>query len=190
MMKKLSAFFYRVSSGWVALIGLLVFVIFSVLVLPVESARVDAYSQGLGSPDTSFIYDSKMLLQMAEAYGEEGRSAFLTARWGFDLAFPLIFTFFFITSISFLFKKGLGGSSNLLLINLVPLLGLFFDLAENTATSVVMAAYPLVGTWGQFLAPVFTPIKWIFVTICMLLLFIGLLLWLTKRIKIINRQNN
>jgi len=188
--KKLSACFYRISTGWVALVGLLIFLIFSSLTLPVESARMDAYTQGLGSPDTSFIYNSKMLMQMAEAYGEEGRSAFLKARWGFDLAFPLIFSFFFITSISFLFKKGLGGSSNLPLLNLIPLLGLIFDLAENTATSVVMAAYPLRNTWGQILAPVFTPLKWIFVTINTLLLLIGLSLWLKKGLKIINRHPN
>ena len=189
-MKKLSAFFYRVSTGWVALLGVAVFVVFSLTVLPVESTRMDAYSQGLGSPDTSFFYDDKTLLQMAEAYGEEGRSAFLTARWGFDLAFPLIFTFFFLTTISFVFKKALAGSSSLPLLNLIPLLGLIFDLAENTASSVVMAAYPLRNTWGQYLAPVFTPIKWVLVTICMLLLFIGLLLWVYKTIKFGNRLSN
>lgn len=168
------------STGWIALLGFAVFVVFSVLVLPVESAKVDAYAQGLGGPDTSFFYSGETLLKMAEAYGEEGRAAFLKARWGFDLAFPLIFTFFFITSISFVFKKGLAGSHQLSLVNLIPLLGFVFDLAENTATSVVMAAYPQIGTWGQFLAPVFTPIKWIFVSICMVLLLIRLLLWLKK----------
>ncbi|PKN98626.1 MAG: hypothetical protein CVU43_15915 [Chloroflexi bacterium HGW-Chloroflexi-5] len=181
-MRKLSAFFYRFSTLWVALLGLAVFVVFSVLVLPVESARADAFSQGMGGPDTSFFYSGDTLLQMAEVYGEEGRAAFLKARWGFDLAFPLIFTFFFITSISYLFKKGLAGSQSLPLVNLIPLLGFVFDLAENTATSVVMAAYPLRDTWGQFLAPVFTPVKWIFVSISMVLLVIGLLLWLKKGI--------
>jgi hypothetical protein len=187
--KKLSSFFYRISTGWVALVGLLIFLVFSSLTLPVESKRMDAYAQGLGGPDTSFFYNSKTLLQMADAYGEEGRSVFLKVRWEFDLAFPLIFSFFFLTSISYVYKKGLAGSSNLPLLNLVPLLGLFFDLAENTATSVVMAAYPQQNTWGQYLAPVFTPLKWIFVSISMVLLFIGLLLWLIKRIRIINRHS-
>lgn len=179
-MKKLSAFFFRISTGCVALAGLVVFLLFSVLTLPAESARVEAYSQGLGSPDTSFFYNGKMLLQMADAYGEEGRAAFLKARWGFDLAFPLIYTFFYIISMSFLFKKGLRESSPLLYLNLTPLLALFFDLAENTATSMVMSTYPLRDTWGQALAPVFTPIKWVFVTVCMFLLLFGVLLWLKK----------
>lgn len=187
-MKKLSTFFYRISTGWVAIIGAVVFVVFSVLVLPVESAKVDAYSQGLGGPDTSFFYNGEMLLQMADVYDEAGRAAFLKARWGFDLAFPLIFTFFFITSISFVFKKGLADTHPLPLLNLTPLLGCIFDLAENTATSVVMAAYPLRDTWGQFFAPIFTPIKWIFVSISMVLLGVGLFLWLRKGI--IQRNTN
>jgi len=189
-MKQLSAFFYRVSTGWVALIGLLIFLLFSSLTLPVESTRMDAYAPGMSDPDTSLFYSGKNLLQMADAYGEAGRAAFLDVRWGFDLAFPFIFTFFYVTSISFLIRKGWGNSQKLPLINLIPLLGLLFDLAENTATSVVMAAYPLQNTWGQFMAPIFTPLKWFFVAISMLLVFIGLLLWLIKGIKIKNRYSN
>jgi hypothetical protein len=187
VLKKASAFFYRISNGWVVLAALIILLMFSGFTLPVESKRVDAYSQGLGSPDNSLFYSGKMLLQMAEAYGEAGRSAFLHARWGFDLAFPLIYTFFFITSISFIFKMGAGKKGNLPLLNLIPLLGLFFDLAENTATSVVMAAYPVQGTWGQVLAPIFTPLKWFFVTISVLLLLIGVIIVFVK--KIINRTS-
>lgn len=186
-MKVLSAFFYRISTGWVALVFLVVFVVFGVLVLPVESARAEAFSQGMGGPDTSFFYNGKILMQMAEVYGEAGRAAFLKARWGFDLAFPIIFTSFFITSISFLFKKGARDPLKLPLVNLIPLLGFVFDLAENTATSVVMAAYPRQAALALFLAPIFTPLKWVFVTICMLLLAIGLLLWLYK---VISKNNH
>jgi hypothetical protein len=182
-------FFYRISTGWVVLGGLLIFLVFSSLTLPVESTRMDAYSKGLGSPDTSLFYDSKMLLQMADLYGETGRAAFLKARWGFDLAFPLIYTFFLITSTSYLFKKGVNNSGNLPLVNLIPLLGLLFDLAENTATSMVMKAFPFQNNWGLFLAPIFTPVKWLFVSISMSLLVIGLLLWLKKKLIIINRKS-
>jgi hypothetical protein len=188
-LKKLSAFFYRVSTGWVALLGVVGFVVFSVLVLPVESARAEVFSQGMGGPDTSFFYDGKTLVQMAEVYGEAGRAAFLKARWGFDLAFPLIYTFFFITSTSFVYRKAFARSAQLPLVNLIPILGFVFDLAENTATSVVMAMYPRSGTWGQLLAPVFTPIKWIFVSGSMVLMGIGLLLWLKNSLNLRKRKN-
>lgn len=172
-MTKLSIFFYRISTGWVALAGLILFLGFSMLTLPSQSAQVESYSKGLGGPDTSLIYSGERLVQMAEVYGEGGRAAFLNARWSFDLAFPFIFTFFFITSVSFLFKKGISDPSRLTIVNLIPLAGLIFDLAENTATSVVIASYPRIGTWGQLAAPIFTPVKWFFVGLSMLLVVIG-----------------
>ena len=177
-MKKLSAFFYRFSSGWITLAGVIVFLVFSVLTLPKQNAMTEFYSQGLGGPDTSLFYTGSQLLQMAEVYGEEGRAAFITARWGFDLAFPVIYTFFYITCISYCFKRGLNRQTGLPMLNLVPLLAFLFDLAENTATTVVMAAYPQHETWGQLLAPVFTPIKWVFVVGSGLLVFVGVILWL------------
>lgn len=170
------------------MVGVVIFLAFSSLTLPVESKRMDAYSQGLGSPDTSLFYSGKILAQMAETYGEEGREAFLTARWGFDLAFPLIYGFFLITSISFLFKKWTAGEKKFYWLNLVPLLGLILDLAENTATSVAMAKYPLENTWGHLLAPVFTPLKWLFVSLSMVLLGLGLIIQLISALKITGKK--
>jgi hypothetical protein len=180
--KKLSEFFYRFSTGWIALAGLVIFLVFSMLTLPEQSAQTAAYSQGLGGPDTSLVYNGTMLRQMAETYGVEGRAAFLKARWTFDLAFPLVFTFFFVTSISWLFNRTLRLDSQFRMINLLPLLGMLFDYAENTATSLVMANYPNENLLAQVLAPIFTPIKWLFVGLSLLLVMIGLVLWIKKRI--------
>lgn len=188
-MKKLSVFFYRTSTGWVALVGLLIFLVFSLLTLPAQTIQTNAYSHGLGSPDTSLFYDSNKLIQMAEVYGEDGRAAYLQARWGFDLAFPIIYTFFLITSTSFLFKKGDINGSKLALLNLVPLVAMILDLAENTTASVVMAAYPLRHVWAELLVPILTPLKWLFVTFSILQVFVGLLNYLVRAIIEIRKNN-
>lgn len=154
--------------------GLVIFIVFSTLTLPVQSAQTDVYSHGLGGPDTSLFYNSKMIYEMAEAYGAEGRAAFLKARWTFDLAFPLVFTFFFITTISWLSNRNFKPGSPWLMCNVFPLLGMFFDYLENTATSLVMTAYPAHIWWGESLAPIFTPVKWFFVGTSLVLLLIGL----------------
>lgn len=174
-MRKLSNFLRKYSPGWVVLASLIVFVVFSGLTLPVESARAEQYSQGMGSPDTALFYNNQTLVNMAENYGEEGRSAYVTARWGFDLAFPFIYTLFYITSISYFFRI-----TRYWWLNLLPLGGLVFDLAENTAASLVMSAYPDQVIWAERFAPIFTPVKWIFVAVCMLLVGIGLIFWLWK----------
>jgi len=163
----------RFSSGWVVLAALALLVLFSVFALPAQSVLTEKYSHGLGSPDTTLFYTGAKLFQMAETYGSEGRSAYLHARWNFDLAFPLIYTFFFITAIAWLFKKVLPSPSRHWLL-VVPLLAMLLDFAENTATSVVMRAYPTQATWGQALAPIFTPLKWFAVTACVILVVAGL----------------
>jgi len=174
-MNKLSAFFYRISTGWVALAALIAFLVFSVLTLPAETQRTDLYSQGLGSPDTSLFYTGDQLVKMAEAYGEEGRAAFIEARWSFDLAFPFIYSFFYLTAISYLFNKLVKPGSRWRIFNLIPILGLVFDLAENSATTSVMAVYPRLLPTAILLAQIFTPLKWFFVGLGTILL-VGLVI--------------
>lgn len=183
-MRKLSDFFRKYSPGWVVLASLAVFVIFSGLTLPEESARAEQYSQGMGSPDTTLLYNSQTLVNMAETYGEEGRSAYVKARWGFDLAFPLIYTFFYIACISYFFRN-----TKFWWLNLLPLGGLVFDLAENTAASAVMTTYPDQVIWAETFAPIFTPLKWFFVGACMFLVGIGLMIWLREKIFIRTKNN-
>ncbi len=104
-MKKLSRFFYKFSNGWIVLVALLTFILFTIFILPgfsVESAR---YSNGMGSPDTTLFYTSADLYSMAETYGEAGRQAFINMRWTLDLAFPVIYTLFLVTSASWLLRR-------------------------------------------------------------------------------------
>ncbi|MFN2219203.1 MAG: hypothetical protein ACK2UA_11400, partial [Anaerolineae bacterium] len=75
----------RASTGWVALSALVVFFLFAALVLPGQSATAEQVAGDAGSPDTSFYYSAKELYQMAQAYRAEGRSAYIRARFTFDL---------------------------------------------------------------------------------------------------------
>ena len=120
-MAALSHFLYRFSRGWVVLLGFIVFIGFSTLTLPGQNAIVAEYSQGSGSPDTSLFYNAKQLYHMAEVYGQEGRTAYLNARWTFDVAFPFIYTFFLVSAIGWLLNQSLPVGSSWRLINLVPL---------------------------------------------------------------------
>jgi len=69
--------------------------------------------------------------------------------------------------------------------NLVPILGMIFDYLENSSTSLVMLRYPARTPLVDFLAPLFTAIKWVFVGGSFVLLLIGMAAWLislvTKR---------
>lgn len=172
-MKKISAFFYRISRGWVALAALLIFILFSALTLPGQNRIAETYSQGSGSPDTSLFYSGKELYDMAGMYGGDGRAAYLKARWTFDLAFPVVYAFFLLSTISWMLNRLIPSGSGWRLLNLVPLAAFVLDLLENTTTSLVMARYPIHCPPGELLAPLFTPLKWLAVGGSFLLLLVG-----------------
>ena len=153
----------RMSSGPVALAGVLIFLLFGALVLPRQAAAAERVAGDAGSPDTSLLYSWADLVRQAEAYGEEGRAAYVRARWTFDLIFPLVYGFFLLTSISWLLRWSLAADSPWHRSNLVPLVAVAFDFLENTATSWGMSRYPAGTPVAAFVAPWFTVSKWLFV---------------------------
>lgn len=175
-MNKLSHWLYQISRGWVAITAVLVFLVFSILILPKQNFLAEEYSQGTGSPDTSLFYDGNQLYQMAEKYGEEGRQQYLKARWTFDLAFPFVYGLFLVTSVSWALNKTLEPTSGWRVLNVVPLVAVLADFLENTMTSFVFACYPAHSWPGEILAPIFTPLKWLLVSTSFLLLLTGLVL--------------
>ncbi len=120
---------------------------------------------------------------MAEDYGAEGRAAYIYARFTFDLIFPLAYLFFLTTSISWLLSRGLTETPRWRLLNLFPLAGAVFDYLENISTSLVLGRYPAQTPVIDVMAPVFTLVKWFFVNGSFVLLILGLLLFLWKRLK-------
>lgn len=183
-MNKLSQALYRLSSGPVTLAALAVFILFMVFVLPDQAQKAEAVSGGAGSPDTSYFYSSADLERMAEAYGEEGRAAYVYARFTFDLVFPVVYLAFLATSISWLLNKAIPEPGNKWrLLNLFPVLGALFDYCENIAASVFMSAYPEPSALAGSLAPVFTLVKWFFVdgSFVVLILAGAMALWKSRK---------
>jgi hypothetical protein len=160
-MKTLSKFFYKISNSWVVIGAFILFILFCAVMLPQFSQKMSLYSKGVGVPDLKLFYSGTDLYSMADTYSEAGRQSFIDIRWTIDLAFPLIYSFFFITSISWFLRRLIPVSSIWRWLNLIPLVAFVFDICENTATSLVMIRFPLHNFIAQSLAPVFTPLKWL-----------------------------
>lgn len=171
------------SKGWLVVLCVVIFVLFMIFVLPNQAAKADEYAQGMGSPDTSFYYSPEKLFEMAEAYGEKGRQAYVRARFSFDLIFPLVYGAFLVTLISWLAGRAFDLGSRWRYLNLIPVVGVIFDLLENTATSLVMAGFPERRLVAAQLAPVFTLVKWGFVYGSFFVLAIVLAIWVYKILK-------
>ena len=182
-MKKISNWLIRVSSGWVALAGLIIFLAFTALVLPGQAVQAESYSGDVGSPDSSFFYTADQLFQFAERYGPQGRQAYIRARWTFDVVWPLVYTLFLTTAISWLIKKAGVVDGFLKYLNLIPILGMTLDFMENAAASIVMARYPMATPILPYLAGFFTALKWLSIGGSFLALLIVLLIALWKWVK-------
>ncbi len=184
-MRKLSNWLQQRSRGWVAAMATSIFILFMILILPQQAVEAERAAGGAGSPDTSFFYNADDLFQFAEAYGEEGRAAYVRARWTFDLIYPLVYTFFLITTLSWLYSYATPGGSPWRLVNLLPLLGMAFDYLENTAATVVMLRYPEMVLLAARITPILSLVKWFFVMASFLMLILGVMLairmWIRAR---------
>ncbi len=73
MFPRLSEHLLRLSKGWLAFAALLVFLLFTALVLPGQAAGSGERTGGARRPDTSLFYTTAGLYAMAEAFGPDGR---------------------------------------------------------------------------------------------------------------------
>ncbi len=189
MLAKLSAYILRVSTGWIALLGLVIFIVFSITVLPSQSAQAEQSAGETSTPDLSFYYSAEELYSMAEGYGTEGRSAYIRARFTFDLVWPLVYGFFLLTSLSWLTGKLYCQDSRWHLANQLPLAGVLFDYLENISTSIVMLRYPGEIWLAANLAGFFTMVKWISLAISFMILAIFLIQALIRGLKKAGRSD-
>ncbi len=176
MCRRFSDWLYRISNGWIVLGALLVFTLFTILVLPGQSASAEAFSVDTGSSDLSFYYSPDELYRMAEFYGQAGRDAYIRARFTFDLVWPVVYTLFLTTSISWIYARAFPPNFKFWWVNLLPLLGMGFDYLENISTSLVMFRYPQQTPLVDFLAPIFTMFKWVLITGSFFILILGVLI--------------
>jgi hypothetical protein len=182
LLQRVSFWLRRVSTGWVTLSALVIFVLFTALVLPGQSASAEKVTGDAGSPDTSFYYSAEELYQMAEAYGAEGRSAYIRARFTFDLVWPLVYSVFLVTTISWVYGRAFQPLSRWQLANLIPLVGALFDYLENVSASLVMGRYPDQLTLIATLVPIFTSLKWIFLGGSFALILAGIVIAFWRRL--------
>ena len=182
-MKYISAFLQHRTNGWSLLVSTAIFAIFITVILPQQSLASAVYSKGVGGVDTRFYYTPGEVYQIAEAYGESGRRAYITARLTFDLVWPWAYAFFFGSLISFVFTRTFPSESRWQLANLVPVVGLCFDYAENLGISLIMAAFPLRLDGLAWATTMFTMLKWVFVNASFLIPAVGLGIWSVNRVR-------
>ncbi len=160
---KLSIWLTKVSKSWILILTLLIMVLFMIFVLPGQAASAEENAGGSISPDTSFFYGPEDLIQAAKEYGEEGRQAYIQARWTFDLVFPLVYISFLVTGISWFYQNLENPIEWIGFTNLLPLAAGLFDYLENIGASLVMAFYPTQLSGLTLVTSFFSGVKWLLI---------------------------
>lgn len=186
LLSNLSAWCYRAVTPLILLFALILFALFMALVLPSMSGRLADLTGVAVSPDTSFIYSSKDLYAMAEAYGETGRSYYVYQRFTFDLVWPTVYLLFYVAVITSLFRV-LHGEHLFRLFNLLPFGAALFDLLENISAAFVMYRYPRESPVAANLAPLFTFAKWALIGASSLAIVVGIFMAFRNYL---NKKNN
>ena len=169
--------------GWTAAAALLLFVLFVAVVLPAQAAAGAFYTEVYDAPDTRWWYTSADLYAAAEAWGEPGRSAYVRARWTFDVIWPIVYGGFLLSGLTWSWTRATAAGSRWRRVTLLPVLVVLLDYAENVCTATVMARYPARTPVLADLAPLFTAAKWLTLTTCFVLLAVGLVAALVTAVR-------
>ncbi len=154
----------------VSVLGIML-VLFMVLILPHEARLLSDIVGSQISPDTSLYYTKAALLEMADNYGQIGRNYYIISRLRFDVVFPLIYGLFFASVII----MGFRNTRYVKYFAWIPLLTIGFDYLENLAVSIVFFRYPEPVMILPHIAGVMTLLKWLTLTVSVLLMVIALI---------------
>jgi hypothetical protein len=168
------------------LVATAVFAYFILVVLPGEAARSAELIGDLPSPDTSLIYSASDLYRMAQEYGAEGRAYYVRARYTFDVAWPLAYAAFLVTSLTVVYGRLLL-PDYVYLVNLLPLAAADFDFLENLTAGVFMYRYPQASPLLAAIAPVATLFKWLLIALSFLALLAGVIMLTRPRFRRVGR---
>ena len=86
--------------GWMALGAVLLFVLFAAMVLPAQVEAGAFYTVRHAAPDTSLWYFPEDLYAAAEAWGRDGRAAYVHARVTFDVIWPMVYGTLLLTTLA------------------------------------------------------------------------------------------
>lgn len=167
--------------GWMAMGAVVLFALFTAMVLPAQAEAGAFYTVRYAAPDTFVWYFPDDLYAAAEAWGPVGRDAYVRARVTFDVIWPMVYGTFLLTTLAWVWARGTAAGSRWRGVALLPVVAVTLDYAENICTATVMARYPARTPVLAELAPLFTAGKWLALSASFMLLAIGVIIALTAR---------
>lgn len=164
-MNTLSAWLYRISSGYTIAVAIALYGVFLVLVMAPESEIVKTYAGDWGSPDGHLFYTPDEFYAQLSGWGDAGRTHYVDFRLGLDPVWALVYTAFLVTITSVALRYAFAADDARRLLNLVALLPMLADLAENALGMALISSYPERLDWLAWITTATSGFKWTTLTI-------------------------
>lgn len=165
----------KIATGkWVILLFFLFIVSFTMMNGDIiGEKKMMEYSNGIGILDKEFNYTPEKAYDILDSQGEQGREMYKDLIIYQDFLFPIIYTLFWLSLITYLFSKWFKNEKIIKLISLIPLLGGVFDWLENISILNMLINYPSKAYNLAALANTFTTIKTTIFMINIIIVIIG-----------------
>ncbi len=181
---KIQQFLGKYSTGRnVILLFLITQIIYFIMVL-YTIPNVVSYADGMKVLDMQPTgYSAEYANTLLNRLGSEGRDYYLYKQIPMDMIYPFLFAITYSLLLIYLFKKSFNIESKMHYLTIVPLFGGFFDYLENIGIIVMLLDYPDFSTLLANVTNVFSILKSVSTTLFFILLFVGAVGLIMKKIR-------
>lgn len=178
-MKTLSSLLNRIANWKTLLLFLVAYMLFPGYIFKNAEQKINELAGSpIGIIDLTFGFKPQETLKMVDAYGDAGRAYYASVEMTADVAYPLVYAFFFGILLSLLYRK-----TSYARVNLLPFLAMLFDYAENVNIVTLLKTFPQQSMAVASLCEVFKLLKWVTFGIIILLVLYGAMLLVLNRNK-------
>ena len=122
--------------------------------------------------------------------GEKGRDIYLYEQLAIDMIYPLGYGGFLCLSLAWILKKKKINLTSIgLAICILPLIVIFLDFIENISNAILLLKYPKISSYQVTFSCIMTYLKYFFLVVSVLTLFVLYGMFIVNKIKIKNARN-
>ncbi len=175
MWGKLIARLEERAQGKTLLALFLLLLLFTFVIFPWRSSELPKMQPPLEKPtlDTQFGYSVQTVYETARQLGEQGRMAYALTEVSVDLVYPVLYSLFLSLLMLAIFRRLLAPTSAWLRLALLPVVVPLFDYAENFSIVFILLNYPTQFPSLAQAANVFTLAKWTVGVGCVVIILLG-----------------
>ena len=170
-------------TNWNTVIVLVVLILpFNVFIFPARSAKLrELAGKNVPTVDSMFAYTPTQVYDVISDYGEQGRQHHAVTELTADLVYPILYSLLLGLLLALIVRQAFSSTSFLQKLWLLPFIAALTDFGENATIVTLLLRYPQRLTGIAWAGSLFTSAKWVLVSISFILIVIGLVALLVKR---------